>query len=104
MRVTVKKELVADGSYNDEKGVNTPKLGTGMTPIKWNGSSWVNTTGNDPDWYDYTAKKWANAKTSDGSMWVWIPRYAYSITSEDIIAVGRKIEDRIYERVNKRDK
>ena len=37
--------------------------------------------GNDPDWYDYTAKKWANAKTSDGSMWVWIPRYAYSITS-----------------------
>ena len=26
-------------------------------------------------------KKWANAKTSDGSMWVWIPRYAYSITS-----------------------
>ena len=79
--ITVKKELLADGSYNDEKGVNTPKLGTGMTPIKWNGSSWVNTTGNDPEWYDYTAKKWANAKTSDGSMWVWIPRYAYSITS-----------------------
>ena len=79
--VTVKKELVADGSYNDEKGVNTPKLGTGMTPIKWNGSSWVNTTGSDKDWYDYTSKKWANAKTSDGSMWVWIPRYAYSITS-----------------------
>ena len=79
--VTVKKELVADGSYNDEKGVNTPKLGTGMTPIKWNGSSWVNTTGSDKDWYDYTAKKWANAKTSDGSMWVWIPRYAYSVTS-----------------------
>ena len=52
-----------------------------MTPIKWNGSSWVETTVNDPDWYDYTAKKWANAKTSDGSMWVWIPRYAYSVTS-----------------------
>ena len=79
--VKVKEPIVADGSYNDEKGVNTPKLGTGMTPIKWNGSSWVNTTGNDPEWYDYTAKKWANAKTSDGSMWVWIPRYAYSITS-----------------------
>ena len=25
--------------------------------------------------------KWANAKTADGSYWVWIPRYAYSITS-----------------------
>ena len=79
--VTVEKALVADGSYNDEKGVNTPNIGSGMTPIKWNGSSWVETTGSDKDWYDYTAKKWANAKTSDGSMWVWIPRYAYSITS-----------------------
>ena len=79
--VTVEKALVADGTYNEDKGVNTPKLGTGMTPIKWNGSSWVNTTGSDPEWYDYTAKKWANAKTADGSMWVWIPRYAYSITS-----------------------
>ena len=79
--VTVEKALVADGTYNEDKGVNTPKLGTGMTPIKWNGSSWVNTTGSDKEWYDYTGKKWANAKTSDGSMWVWIPRYAYSITS-----------------------
>ena len=79
--VTVEKALVADGSYNDEKGVNTPNIGSGMTPIKWNGSSWVETTGSDKDWYDYTAKKWANAKTADGSMWVWIPRYAYSITS-----------------------
>ncbi len=79
--VTVEEALVADGNYNASKGVNTPKLGSGMTPIKWNGSSWVNTTGSDKDWYDYTAKKWANAKTSDGSMWVWIPRYAYSITS-----------------------
>ena len=79
--ITVKAGLVADGSYNESKGVNTPKLGSGMTAIKWNGSSWVETTGNDPDWYDYSAKEWANAKTSDGSMWVWIPRYAYSIPS-----------------------
>ena len=79
--------LPSDGSYNEEKGVNTPDLGEGMTPIKWdetaNGGAgdWVETTGSDPDWYDYSAKKWANAKTADGSMWVWIPRFAYSITS-----------------------
>ena len=72
---------VIDGNYNESKGVNKPKLGNGMTPIKWDGSSWVETTEDDSEWYDYTAKKWANAKTSDGSMWVWIPRYAYSITS-----------------------
>ena len=73
--------LPSDGSYSEEKGVNTPNLGEGMTPIKWNGNAWVETTGDDEEWYDYSAKKWANAKTSDGSMWVWIPRYAYSITS-----------------------
>ena len=75
--------LPSDGSYSDEKGVNTPNLGEGMTPIKWDETKndWVETNGSDPEWYDYTAKKWANAKTSDGSMWVWIPRYAYSITS-----------------------
>ena len=81
-------ELPADGSYSEEKGVNTPNLGEGMTAIKWDENAnsgagdWVETEGNDPDWYDYSAKKWANAKTVDGSMWVWIPRYAYSIPSE----------------------
>ena len=40
-----------------------------MTPIVYIGE-------NKP-----TEKKWANAMTEDGSMWVWIPRYAYSITS-----------------------
>lgn len=39
-------------------------------------------------WYDYElgngiddtkTSKWANAKTDDGSYWVWIPRYAYRI-------------------------
>ena len=76
-------ELPADGSFSEEKGVNTPNLGEGMTPIKWdeNANDWVETEGSDPDWYDYSAKKWANAKTSDGSMWVWIPRFAYRITS-----------------------
>ena len=79
--------LPSDGSYSEEKGVNTPNLGEGMTPIKWDETKndWVETNGSDPDWYNYgeteSTRKWANAKTSDGSMWVWIPRYAYSITS-----------------------
>ena len=34
-------------------------------------------------WYDYGNKKWANSTTEDGSMWVWIPRFAYKITYED---------------------
>lgn len=68
--------------YAEEKGVNKPKLTKGMTPIKWNGSSWTNTTVDDSEWYNYSIsdKKWANARTADGSFWVWIPRYAYRIT------------------------
>ena len=75
--------LPSDGSYSEEKGVNTPNLEEGMTAIKWDEAKndGIETTGSDQEWYDYTAKKWANAKTSDGSMWVWLPRYAYSITS-----------------------
>ena len=34
-------------------------------------------------WYDYGNSKWANSTTEDGSMWVWIPRYAYKITYND---------------------
>ncbi len=82
--ITVKKPAVADGSFNSSKGVNSPDLADGkLTPIKWNGSSWVETTADDNSWYNYStsSKQWANAKTSDGSMWVWIPRYAYQISS-----------------------
>ncbi len=33
----------------------------------------------DSNWFNYEEKRWANAKTKDGSYWVWIPRYAYKI-------------------------
>ena len=59
---------------------NAPVLATGMTPIKWDDSgNLVVTTASDNTWYDYKNKKWANARTADGSMWVWIPRYEYDI-------------------------
>lgn len=35
---------------------------------------------NPEKWYDYYAGRMANAKTKDGSYWVWIPRFAYRIT------------------------
>ena len=67
------------GTYIFGKPANAPVLATGMTPIKWDGSAWVNTTEIDPEWYDYEEKEWANVQTADGSFWVWIPRYAYRI-------------------------
>ena len=70
--------------------VNKPKLMTGMTAIKFTDptgdekakeGSVVKTTDTDTAWYDYDAKKWANAQTQDGSMWVWIPRFAYKVNN-----------------------
>ena len=73
--------------------VNKPEIMTGMTAIKF-----TEPTGNTEDtkgkeekvsdsskndWYNYSEKKWANAKTNDGSMWVWIPRYAYKINKSN---------------------
>jgi len=75
--------------YNETLGVNKPKLLTGMTPIKFeqeneNAEFTVATTNEaDVNWYNYTNKQWANAQTEDGSMWVWIPRYAYRINYTD---------------------
>ena len=58
-----------------------------MTPIKHvknsgdTKQSIVATRQDDPDWYNYEEKKWANARTEDGSIWVWIPRFEYIIPS-----------------------
>ena len=93
---------------------DTPKLSEGMVPVKYeenaDGQSgkWIKTTQEDPEWYNYENKKWANivltpisganeGKDANGdtdvfnadgslnedsnySMLVWIPRYAYKIT------------------------
>ena len=85
---------------------NVPELDDNMIPVSYNGSNWVkaevNNTNND--WYNYEEQKWANAVTVSSStrstyknadvgtvinmndietMWVWIPRYSYTIGSED---------------------
>ena len=65
---------------------NPPEQIEGMTPIKFTEptesqmGSYEETNWSDDTWYDYSQKKWANTKSEDGSMWVWIPRYAYKIT------------------------
>ena len=72
-------------SYIAEKGVNKPVLTSGMTPIKFKEPTnsekgkVEKANSEDTNWYDYNSKKWANSQTEDGSMWVWIPRYAYKV-------------------------
>ena len=81
---------------------NVPVLasnGEAMTPVTWTynegtktwtedgtaSSNWysynsVSKRGEDGKLVDNTTSKWANAKTANGSYFVWIPRYAYRIT------------------------
>ena len=79
----------SSGNYDKEKKVNAPVLKTGMTPVKFNEATAnkkgeiIKTKKEDKDWYSYENKKWANAETQDGSLWVWIPRYAYKINKEN---------------------
>ena len=59
---------------------NAPEQLDGMTPIKFTEptdsqmGSYQETNWDDSTWYDYSQSKWANTKSEDGSMWVWIPR------------------------------
>ena len=98
--------------YVDDTIAEAPKLSEGMVPVKWDStqSKWIKTTADDEEWYDYANKEWANIvltptsgenegkdatgttdvfnedgtlnESSKYSMLVWIPRYAYQITSQ----------------------
>jgi hypothetical protein len=73
--------------------VNNPRYVEGMTRIAWNGSNnrlfELRPADSSIVWYDYSSneKRWANMMLPDGSMYVWIPRFAYKITTENKIEV-----------------
>lgn len=97
-------EVSSDG-YDYSTRVNAPKLKDGMIPITYDSNKWVvaDKNNNNKSWYDYDNKKWANICTVDSThssyrtaevgteipveamttMFVWIPRYAYSINSSN---------------------
>ena len=82
------------GGFDSSTGVNAPKLGSELTAVTL--TSDISSYEADGTWYDYVAQttttenggtsKWANAVTTDSNgdvtgYYVWIPRYAYKITS-----------------------
>ena len=107
--------------YSEEFGVNVPNLQEGMIPVYYDDENGVwrkadETNKGTEKWYDYEAKQWANIVTvadenanlrnepvgtiipmeSITTFFVWIPRYAYSITegykqgsTEDIEVTGK---------------
>ena len=94
--------------YIDGIIVTPPEMSEGMVPVKWDDTqdNWIKTDETDEEWYNYEEKEWANVvlvgedgKDADGdedvfnsdgtlnedsnySMLVWIPRFAYQITTQ----------------------
>ena len=109
------------GSWNETLGVCTPKLGTNMVGVYWSDgtkndsglynasttSTAVEVTSEQEgfswsEWYNYVkidgtedskTSRWANAKsTTDGSYFVWIPRYEYKILSGEHTSTAGEID------------
>ena len=95
-----------DGSFDEEKGVNTPKLGSNMELVVYDEETqeWVKDEKNSA--YSYKEQtgttenggtsEWANAKvTINGveSYFVWIPRYAYKIDNANHVIDVKFIEN-----------
>ena len=97
---------------------NAPKLSEGMIPVIYDDTKkkWIITEETDPDWFDYTKNVWANVMLSDGtynknnkkvgyevddgelgSMFTWIPRYAYSITQFKVAKDGEGATQNIFD-------
>ena len=93
-----------DGSFDEGEGVNTPKLSSNMQLVVYNNGEWIEDTTKSA--YKYEAQsgttenggtsEWANARvTINGveSYFVWIPRYAYKIDSNNEIIDIKFIKD-----------
>ena len=105
-----------EGNYTDNSGANVPELVDNLIPVVYKEGTWK-VAATYEKWYDYDKKEWANAvilengisknvgdsldiETEVAQMYVWIPRYEYSIpehnlgrTDSDIHAIDIKFVD-----------
>ena len=103
LQVFATQQVAEDKFIQDNEEVNAPELDSNMIAVRHDGYNWVKTD-RDNGWYNYGRGIWANAVTvkadklaeyqSAGvgtvismddieTMWVWIPRYSYTIASSD---------------------
>ena len=101
---TFKAKLRVEASQERPSKPNAPELDTNMIAVSYNGTDFLKEDSNTNSWYNYDKQEWANAVTVSSNtrdkylgaevgtkidmadietMWVWIPRYSYSIGSED---------------------
>jgi len=103
---TVFKGQLRVEAMQKANSVSKPKMDDNMIAVVYDEtqSSWTKIDPSDLTWYNYDEQKWANAVTVSSAsratylsadvgtvvnmadietMWVWIPRYSYTIGSED---------------------
>ncbi len=101
--MNVIEEALPYSTFTDTSGANEPVLADGMIPVVYDDDNdvWVKAD-TEKGWYAYQEQVWANAVTVTStnrstylnaepgtpipmddinSMWVWIPRYRYNISS-----------------------
>ena len=103
LQVFATQQVAEDKFIQDNEEVNEPEMDSNMIAVRHDGYNWVKTDKNN-GWYNYGMGIWANAVTVSSdklseyqsagvgtvinmddieTMWVWIPRYSYTIASSD---------------------
>ena len=103
LQVFATQQVAEDKFIQDNEEVNEPDMDSNMIAVRHDGYNWVKTDKNN-GWYNYGMGIWANAVTVSSdklseyqsagvgtvinmddieTMWVWIPRYSYTIASSD---------------------
>lgn len=103
LQVFATQQVAEDKFIQDNEEVNEPEMDSNMIAVRHDGYNWVKTD-KTSGWYNYGRGIWANAVTVSSdklaeyqsagvgtvipmddieTMWVWIPRYSYTIASED---------------------
>ena len=110
LRVFGTQQLDSSDFEQGTDAVNEPAMDSNMIAVKHDGYNWVKTDTTD-GWYNYDMGIWANAVTvkSDKlstyqaapvgteinmddieTMWVWIPRYSYTIAGSGSTYYGKR--------------
>ena len=103
LQVFATQQVAEDKFIQGNEEVNAPEMDSNMIAVRHDGYNWVKTD-KENGWYNYGMGIWANAVTVTSeklaeyqnagvgtviemddieTMWVWIPRYSYTIASED---------------------
>ena len=110
LQVFATQQVAEDKFIQGNEEVNAPEMDSNMIAVRHDGYNWVKTD-SDNGWYNYGMGIWANAVTvkSDKlaeyqsasigtvvnmddieTMWVWIPRYSYTIAGDGTNYYGKR--------------